>query len=87
MQSDKLFQIVKKTIDKIDVYCLLASGCPQDEFDKESQIITARLQKGMTAHDIAEIVAQVMSEQFDDEFWWSEFIPYVKEIEQALNEG
>ena len=86
MRSDKLFRIVKETIDKIDVYCLLASGSPQDEFDSESEMITARLQKGMTAHDIAKIIAQVMSEQFNDDFWASEFIPYVEPIEKVLGE-
>ncbi len=36
------FHIVKKYIDQMDYYGLLASGVPPDEFDIESKDISAR---------------------------------------------
>ncbi len=37
------FHIVKKYIDQMDYYALLASGAPSDEFDIESRGISARI--------------------------------------------
>jgi len=33
------YQLVKKAIDKLDVYGLLEGGAPDDEFDSESKEI------------------------------------------------
>ena len=41
--SDK-FLVIKKYIDQMDYYDLLASGAPSDEFDIESKEISARVQ-------------------------------------------
>lgn len=85
MKDDILFQIVKKQIDAIDVYDLLAGGAPKDEFDSESKMIATRIEKGMTAYRIAEIIAQVMNEQFEEIFSTNEFMSYAEAIEKFLN--
>ena len=42
------FHIVKKYIDQMDYYDLLASGAPSDEFDIESKEISARIRQEHT---------------------------------------
>lgn len=83
---DMLFQAVKKQIDAFDAYGLIEGGAPKDEFDGETNLIVARMKKGMTAETIAEIMAQVMNTQFENIFKTKEFIPYAKEIEKFLND-
>lgn len=80
-----LLQAVKKQIDAFDAYGLLAGGAPKDEFDGEAEMIASRMKKGMTADIIAEIMAQIMNEQFENIFKAKEFLPYAKEIEKFLN--
>lgn len=83
--KEELFQTVKKLIDTIDVYNLLAEGAPKDEFDAESAMIARRLKKGMTAYSIADVIAQVMNERFYENFSADDFIFYVTQIEKFLN--
>ena len=85
MKYSVLFQEVKKQVDAIDVYGLLAIGSPGDEFDIESEMITARLRIGMTPYSIAEIIAEVMNKQFDKNFGAIDFISYAEKIEKVLN--
>ncbi|MGM9969302.1 MAG: hypothetical protein ACI35S_02785 [Anaeroplasma sp.] len=83
--NDMLFQIVKAQVDAYDAYCLLETGSPNDEFDLETRMIVERINKGMTVTDIAEIMAQVMTDQFNEKFYVEEFISYAEEIEKFLN--
>ena len=85
MKYRVLFQEVKKQVDAIDVYGLLAAGAPRDEFDIESEMITARLKNGMSANSIAEIIAEVMNKQFDKNFSAEEFLSYAEQLERVLN--
>ena len=53
------FHVVKKYIDQMDYYGLLASGAPSNEFDIESKEISARISDDHSVQDIAEIIASV----------------------------
>ena len=80
-----LFNAVKEQIDKYDAYALLESGCPSDEFDIESSKITAILKKGMSIEKIAQIMATVMCEQFDNSFKAEQFIEGATQIKKILD--
>lgn len=61
--SDR-FRIIKKYIDQMDYYALLAGGAPSNEFDIESREISARIRDDHSAQDIAEIIAMVFNKYF-----------------------
>ena len=78
------FHIVKKYIDQMDYYGLLASGAPSDEFDIESKEISARISDDRSAQDIAEIIASVFNEYFDEHDDATVFLAVAKQIENEL---
>ena len=80
------FIIVKKYIDELDYYGLLAQGSPEDEFDRESTIIAYQINADMSAEDVAFIIAETFYEAFygdDQEPAW--FIPTAEKILNELN--
>lgn len=81
--SDK-FLVVKKYIDQMDYYALLASGAPSDEFDMESKEISARIRYEYSAQDIAEIIASVFNEYFDEHDDTTVFMPVAEQIKNEL---
>lgn len=81
--SDK-FHIVKKYIDQIDYQALLASGAPSDEFDMESKEISARVNRGHSAREIAEIIASVFNEYFNEHDDARMFLPVAEQIKNEL---
>ena len=78
------FHVVKKYIDQMDYYGLLASGAPSDEFDIESKEISARISDDRSAQDIAEIIASVFNEYFDEHDDATVFLAVAKQIEKEL---
>jgi len=60
------FSIIKKHIDKMDYYGLLAGDAPADEYDIESKIIAAAIIETSTIQEIASIIAEVFNRQFGD---------------------
>ena len=78
------FHIVKKYIDQMDYYGLLASCAPSDEFDIESKEISARISDDHSAQDIAEIIAAVFNEYFDKHDDATVFLAVAKQIEKEL---
>ena len=81
--SDK-FLIVKKYIDQMDCYALLASGAPSDEFDTESKEISTRIRYEHSAQDIAEIIASVFNEYFNEHDDPAVFLTVAEQIEKEL---
>lgn len=84
MDRWELFKIVKKEVDAFDAYGLLAGGCPDDEFDNETSMICARLKKGMRVEEIAQIISDVMCDQFEAIFKRKEFLTQASAIKKAL---
>ena len=81
--SDK-FWVIKKYIDQMDYYALLASGAPSDEFDIESKEISARVQYDHSAQDIAEIIASVFNADFNEHDDATIFFAVAEQIEKEL---
>ena len=81
--SDK-FYIVKKYIDQMDYYDLLASGAPSDEFDIESREISSRVRYEHSVQEIAEIIASVFNEYFDEHDDATAFLSVAEQIKKEL---
>lgn len=81
--SDK-FLVIKKYIDQMDYYDLLASGAPSDEFDIESKEISSRVRYDHSVQDIAEIIASVFNEYFDEHDDATVFLVVAEQIEKEL---
>ena len=85
MPDNKTFVILKKHIDRMDYYGLLASGAPQDEFDSESREISIRIQHGLSTQEIASIIAQVFNATFDKKDDATVFLPVAQQIKNELH--
>ena len=58
--------IVKSVVDKADPMGLLELCCPADEYDSEIEMIFARIRKGMSADEIANVIHAVFFEMFGE---------------------
>lgn len=79
------FDIVKKYIDEMDYYGLLAQGSPEDEFDNESAIIAYQINPDMSPENVAYVISQTFYEAFDgddQDLGW--FIPTAEKILEEL---
>ena len=83
-----LFEIVKKCVDEWDPYCLLRNGCPEDELDIESLMITEKINDRSTFEEINMIVSDVFSRQFEAHlFQPHQCIEVSKRIYEQLQEN
>lgn len=58
------YWIVKKCIDEMDYFGLLASGAPNDEFEEEVKKIAAGITDSSTMQEIAGIIAEIFDKSF-----------------------
>ena len=77
-----LFDVVKRAIDITDCECLLEIGCPADEYDGESSMIADRLRPHMDKYQIASVIAEVMTSQFDTPYPIEPFLAAAEYIEK-----
>ena len=84
MNDTTIFDIVKRHIDKMDYYGLLAGGAPADEFDIESRAISEKIHTEQSAVEIAEVVAKVFNSQFDECDEIGVFLPVAEKIKKDL---
>ena len=66
-----LFTAIKDAVDEWNPYSLLPDA-PADEFDGESRMILGRINKNSTAEEIAVIVSDVFSKQFEPRYFQRE---------------
>ena len=78
------FRVIKKHIDRMDYYNLLATGAPSDEFDFESEEICARVKCEHSVLEIAEIIASVFNKHFDKNDDATVFLPVAEQITSEL---
>ena len=78
------FLVVKKYIDQMDYYALLAEGSPSDEFDIESRMISEMLQYDHSAQEIANIIASVFNKEFGEHDDASVFLSVAERIKSEL---
>ena len=84
MSEKEKFLIIKKYIDEMDYYDLLAGGAPSDEFDNESMGICAKVRLDHSVRDIADIIALVFNAAFDANDGSVMFIPVAELIKNEL---
>ena len=84
MNGINIFDIVKRHIDEMDYYGLLAGGAPADEFDIESRAISEKIHIEQSVVEIAEIIAKVFNAQFNEQDDLAVFLPVAEKIKKNL---
>lgn len=84
MSADQIDTIVKKYIDQMDIWNLLASGAPKDEFDMESKEISRRLRLKMSDQEIADVIAEVFSVSFNEQYDTGDFLLVAGQIKKDM---
>lgn len=83
--KSKVFEIVKKYVDDIDYYKLLAGGAPDDEFDIESKKIANIISYTDSPEAIATVIADVFNKSFEDNNDSECFMETANKIYNELN--
>ena len=83
--AQTIFDIVKKNIDQMDYYALLAQGAPDDEFDIESARISLRITKDSDVIEIATIIADVFSYSFGESETAEKFMKWAIAIKNEIS--
>ncbi|MBR5244809.1 MAG: hypothetical protein IKW07_02135 [Clostridia bacterium] len=84
MSADEIYTIVKKYIDQMDHWNLLASGAPKDEFDMESKEISRRLRLEMSDQEIADVIVEIFSLSFNEQYDTTDFLFAAGQIKKDL---
>ena len=84
-KNKALYDLVKKELDIFDAYALLSQGCPNDEFEHEAELITNKINKGLTEKEIAKIMVEVYESQFNEKFQEKGFIKHAKVIKEYFD--
>jgi len=69
----KCIEIVRESIHRIDPYCLLDGGSPDDEFDSEISSIVSQLDRSGSGRDVAHSIARVLNSSFSESHRPEEF--------------
>ena len=81
---DTKFKIVKKYIDEMDYYALLAGGAPENEFDMESEEISRQIYAKSDVGEIAKVIAQVFEKNFGGHVDVQRFLLVAEKIQEDL---
>ncbi len=84
MSKKEKIPIIKKFVDRMDYYGLLAAGAPSDEFDIESIEIAKRVCYDHSVQEIAEIIGSVFNRYFDEHNDTVAFLPVAEQIKNEL---
>lgn len=80
----RLYKLVKKCIDRWDPMSLLASGCPKDEYNPESKMISERIDEESSVQEIGKVISDIMSKQFGSVFDLDACIDVAKDIYDSI---
>lgn len=86
IKNPAVFAVVKKAVDKADLYGLLKDGCASDEFDGESNWIADAIvaQSIKTPEVLADYICRLMNRQFGLSEKPSDWADTAKEIIAGL---
>ncbi len=84
MKDKEIFRIVKKHIDQMDYYALLAGGAPKNEFDGESKKITMQISPEMSSFEIANIITKIFNDSFSEHDDATVFLSVAEQIKKDL---
>jgi hypothetical protein len=80
-------QIVSELVRQWDPYSLLASGCPNDEFDPEVSSIVSNISSIHTEQDATRIISEVFSSAFEPEHFTEDICkPYGRDLFAILDQ-
>lgn len=80
-------KIVRESVHRIDPYCLLEGGSPDDEFDSEINSIASQLPRCGSGKDVAHTIARVLNNAFSEKHKPEEFEAEGRKIFEALVEN
>ena len=80
-----LFNVVKQAVDATDCDGFLEMGCPADEYDGASRLITQRIAPNMNKFQIANIMASVMTSQMETPYPSNIFYNAAEYITKVIN--
>jgi hypothetical protein len=81
-----VFEIVKKAIDEFNLYGLLPEA-PSDEFDSESRKVAERITVNSTIEEIAQIICDVFSKAFNENFKIKDFKITAEKIYKKIKDN
>ena len=84
MGMHSYYDIVKNVIDEWDPLGLLDMGCPDDEYDGESNAISYNIDNYSSLNEIAEAISEELSESFGEHITVEKCLKPVKEIYDLL---
>lgn len=84
MNYNEIYRVVKKYINQMDYYGLLAGGAPDNEFDIESKEISRRIGSDKSTNDIAKIIADVFNFRFGEKDDAEVFLSVSEKIKNEL---
>lgn len=84
MEPLSKFQAVKSVIDSLDIYCLLSSGAPDDEFDLESREIAEQINEDDSYVQVARVIAAVINKYFGEHRKPADYYEAAMKIKQLL---
>lgn len=87
MEPISKFQAVKSVIDSLDIYCLLSSGAPADEFDLESREIAEQINEDDSYEQVARVIAAVINKYFCEHRKPADYYEAAMTIKHLLSEG
>ncbi len=79
-----MFQIIKNATDECNPYGLLPDA-PSNEFDSESRKIAGQISINSTAEEIANIISNMLSKAFGENFEINKCMSTVKKIHMNIH--
>lgn len=87
MDESTKYLIIKKAIDSADPYGLLRIGAPDDEYDLESESISAAISVGDSEERIAEIATEVFAREFNWKITVDRFRDFARNVWNELQKS
>lgn len=83
-KREDIIAVVKSVLDKDDRMGLLALGAPKDEYEGIAQVIVDLIMKTSNMICTSEILFNVFTEEFEEDFTKEEFDDISREINNRL---
>ena len=83
-KREEIIAVVKSVLDKDDLMGLLALGAPEDEYEGIAQAIVDLIMKTNNIICTSEILFNVFTEEFEEDFTKEEFDDISREINNKL---
>lgn len=83
----EVVQLVEQALNDWDPYCLIEGGAPEDEFAEEATRIAASLDKIKTPAELAQVISDIFSKNFENDlFSFEACLPVASRLFTSLSE-